>query len=292
MKELNFEPNVFARSLASGHSRTIGVLTQNIGSPFYDAISQGILRRMASTDYSPIFADGRWHPAANLDAAETLLGRMVDGLIIVGSSLPDDALERLKSRVPTLLVGRELEGWENQCLFVNNELGGYKATKHLIGLGHKRIAHISGIHDHQDAIRRLAGYSRALAEANIKKDPELIFEGAFDGDSGVAAIESLISRNIDFTAVFAANDMTAFGAGLALYRRGIKVPEDISIVGFDDQAESAFFTPPLTTVHQPGHELGIAAAESVLKMIAGEDYEIPDLVAKLIVRESTRQLDS
>ncbi|QEG20943.1 LacI family DNA-binding transcriptional regulator [Mariniblastus fucicola] len=291
MKELHFEPNIFARGLASGQSRTIGVMTQNIGSPFYDAISQGILTSLATTDYSPIFADGRWRAETGIAAAETLLGRMVDGLIVVGSRLPEDELDELKDRVPTLIVGREIDGWENLCLFLDNERAGYEATKLLIGLGHKQIVHISGIEDHQDAIRRKAGYRRALEEAGLPVDPELICDGEFDGDSGVNAIENLLNKGIKFTAVFAANDMTALGARLALYRRGIRVPEDVSIVGFDDQAESAFFTPPLTTVKQPANEMGVAAAVAMIKLIADEEYKLPNLESKVVVRESTMARD-
>ena len=287
MKQLNYEPNIFAQGLASGYSRTIGVMTQNIGSPFYDTISQGVLEHLNHTNYSPIFADGRWREETGMAAAETLLGRMVDGLIIVGSAIPEEELESLKSRVPTLLVGRQVEGWDNQCLFIDNEQAGFEATKHLIDLGHRRVAHISGIKDHQDSIRRCEGYLRALTESGIESDPDLICEGSFDGDSGVAAVDRLVSREVKFSAIFAANDMTAFGARLALYRRGIRVPEEVSIIGFDDQLETEFSTPPMTTVHQPAMEMGIAAAETLLKMIAREDYELPELKTRIVVREST-----
>lgn len=289
MKQLNYEPNIFAQGLASGFSRTIGVMTQNIGSPFYDSISQGVLEHLTETNYSPIFADGRWREEAGMAAAETLLGRMVDGLIIVGSAIPEEELESLKTRVPTLMVGREVEGWEKQCMFLDNEKAGFEATQHLIDLGHRRIAHIGGIKDHQDSIRRLTGYCRALEQAGITKDPDLICEGAFDGASGVAAVEKMLSNGTEFTAIFAANDMTAFGARLALYRKGIKVPEQVSIIGFDNQAETEYFTPPLTTVRQPANDMGIAAAATLLKMIAGEDYEFPQLQTDIVVRESTAQ---
>jgi LacI family transcriptional regulator len=289
MKELNFEPNIFARGLASGQSKTIGVMTQNIGSPFYDGISQGILASLSATDYSPIFADGRWRSETGIAAAETLLGRMVDGLIIVGSRLAEKQLNALQGRVPTMIVGRQIPGWDNRCLFLDNEQAGYDATKHLIDLGHERIVHIRGISDHQDAIHRFDGYRRALSEADLPVDPNLVCEGEFDGDSGVHAVQSLLSKGIKFTAIFAANDMTAMGARLALYRTGIRVPDDVSIVGFDDQAESAFVAPPLTTVNQPAHEMGAAAADTMVKLIAGEDIQIPKLESKLVIRESTRK---
>ena len=221
-------------------------------------------------------------------AAETLLGRRVDGLIVVGGSIPDQELEKLKGRVPTLLVGREISDWNEQCLYVDNEQAGYLATVHLIELGHRRIAHIAGLEDHQDAIRRKEGYLRALKEHGIERDDSLIIAGNFDATSGVLAIENLVQSNAVFTAIFAANDMTAMGARLALYRRGIRVPEDVSIIGFDDQDESAFSTPPLTTVKQPGRELGATAVESMINLIAGKEYSVPQFSATITVRESTR----
>ena len=289
VKELKFEPNLFARSLAGGQSKTIGVLTQNIGSPFYDSIVQGILDQMTGTPWSPIFADGQWQPETGQAAVETLIGRKVDGLILVGGSLPDDEVESLRQRVPTVVVGRELDGWGDQCVSVDNEQAAFEATRFLIELGHRSIAHVGGIRDHQDAVRRRDGYCRALTESNIVIDEDLICDGNFDGNSGVMAIESLLSRGKSFSAIFAANDMSAFGARLALYRKGIRVPEDVSMIGFDDQAESAYMTPPLTTVHQPAMEMGSAAADAIVKLINGQEYQLPDLPSRIVVRESTQK---
>ncbi len=290
MKAMNFEPNIFARSLAGGQTKTIGILTQNIGSPFYDGISQGVLSRLTGTSYSPIFADGQWKPEIGYAALETLVGRKVDGLILVGGRLPMDQLQDLRERLPCVAVGRKIDEWESQCLYVDNEEGAFQATNHLIELGHRKIAHITGIIDHPDSIHRLEGYKRALQEASIAFDEDMICEGLFDGESGVKAIETLLSRSKDFTAIFAANDLTAFGARLALYRQGISVPEDVSIIGFDDQLEASFATPPLTSVRQPAKEMGEAAADALVKLINKQSYEIPDFPPELIIRESTQEV--
>ena len=288
MKRMNFEPNVFARSLASGQSLTIGVVTQNIGSTIYDAISQGVMTGLDSSSYSPIFSDGQFENEKCEAAIETLIGRRIDGIIVIGSNIADAKLSEIKERLPTIVVGREIENWNNQTLFIDNEQAAFDATQHLIALGHTKIVHITGIQDHQDSIRRVAGYRRALLENNITPDESLICLGNFDGNSGVKAVDSLLAQNKPFTAIFAANDKTAFGARLALYRRGIRVPEDVSIIGFDDQGEAEFFTPPLTTMHQPGEEMGIAAAEALLKLIKKDDHELPKLKASVVIRESTR----
>lgn len=288
MEEMNFQPNVFAQGLASGNSKTIGVVTQNIGSPIYDSISQGILQGLVQSTYSPIFADGQWEPDVGHAAVETLLGRKVDGLIVLGSVLPRDELDRVNSILPTVVVGREIEGWENQCLFIDNERAGFDATRHLLELGHRQIAHITGIKNHQDSVRRMKGYRRALTEAGVDIDEELIYEGQFDGNSGVMAIQNLLDKSKSFSAIFASNDMMAFGARLALHRRGIRVPDDISIIGFDDQAEAAFVTPPLTTVRQPAQEMGQAAANALIDLINGKEYKMPSLATRIVVRESTK----
>jgi len=197
-------------------------------------------------------------------------------------------LEGLKERVPVLLVGREIESWGNQCLFVDNQKAAFLATEHLIKLGHSRIVHVEGLVDHQDAIKRKAGYFQALAAHNIERDEALVVQGDFNAESGMSAVDSLVENDVEFSAIFAANDMSAMGARLALYRQGIGVPEDVSIIGFDDQAESAFTTPPLTTVKQPATKLGTAAGEIMVKLIADEEYSVPKFEAEVVVRESSQ----
>jgi len=290
MKVLGYEPNVFARSLAGGKSMTIGILIQNIGSPFYDTIAQGVIAGLSGTGYSPIFVDGQWQKSTAGEVIRTLLGRKVDGLILVGGDVPVSELNQLREQLPTIVVARDLAGWKNQCISVDNVDAGYRATKHLIDLGHRGIALIRGLKDHPDANQRFEGYSKALADSGIEFDSDLIYQGDFSGQSGVLAVNSLLARSTHFSAIFTANDMVAFGARLALHRHGIRVPEDVSIVGFDDQAESAFMTPPLTTMRQPAVEMGTAASAALVKLIRGESYELPTLTAELQRRESVARL--
>lgn len=290
MKVLGFEPNVFARSLAGGRSMTIGILTQNIGTPFYDSIAQGVIEGLAGTGYSPILVDGQWQQSTESEVIRTLLGRKVDGLVLIGGNVPVSELNQLRDRLPTIVAARELVGWENQCIYIDNVDAGYRATKHLIDFGHRDIALFRGIKDHPDAIHRFEGYSKALAESGIEFDSDLIYQGDFSGQSGVLAVNSLLARSTHFSAIFAANDMVAFGARLALHRHGIRVPEDVSIIGFDDQAESAYMTPPLTTMRQPALEIGAAAASALLNLINGESCELPQHHAELQRRESVARM--
>ncbi len=286
MKQLNFQPNLFARGLAGGNSMTIGILTQNIGSPFYDAVNQGVIHQLVGTNYSPIFVDGQWQDDVGQTGLRVLLGRQVDGVIVIGGNMAPQSLIELKDRTRLIVVARSIEGLEENCLYIDNFQAAYDATQYLIESGHTKIAHIMGIPTHQDAIRRHAGYTQALKDANIELDEELVFEGSFDGRSGLIAIESLLMNRKSFTAVFCGSDSMALGARLALYRRGIRVPEDMSLIGFDDQPGAELMTPPLTTVRQPATEMGQAAADAMLKMIEKKEYELPTFQANLVFRES------
>ena len=286
MRKLDFKPNVFARSLAGGKSMTIGVVTQNIGSPFYDQVTHAIVKSLTNTSYSPLIADGQWHPEAERVAIQTLVGRQVDGLIIVGGLLTESEIFELNDSKPTVIVARDLESDNIPCIYADNLRAAFDATTYLIECGHEKIAHITGIKTHQDAIRRFRGYQKALEHAKIEYDPGLIYEGNFSGQSGVLAVESLLSSNGSFSAIFSANDEMAYGARLALYRRGIRVPDDISIIGFDDQPLSSYVTPPLTTVRQPSDQLGANATEVLMNAINGEPAEPKIFGATVVHRES------
>lgn len=283
---MGFKPNDMARSLARGSSRTIGTLTQIIGSPFYDTIAQGVISGLHGTDYSPLFVDGQWEKSAEISGIRALLSRRVDGFVLIGGDLPDEELAELCSEIPTVIVARQLTSPQHHCIFMDNVDGGFRATNHLIDQGHERIAIIRGHQHHPDAIDRFNGYRNALQEAGLPFDEQLVIEGDFSPESGVRGIDELLARDTSFTAVFAANDITAFGARLALQRHGLRVPEDVSLVGFDDQMEAAFATPPLTTIRQPAREMGEQASRAVLTLIEGEPFQSMRVQGVLVERES------
>lgn len=286
---LKYRPNVFAQGLARGQSRTIGVLTQEISSPVYDAILREILVGLRGSGYSPLIADGHWQADREQKRIETLLGRQIDGLIVIGSTSDEAYLGQLADRVPLVVIGREIESLSS--IYVRNSEGAVLATDHLIALGHTQIAHITGILTHADAVARCRGYKDALVQAGLDVNDDLIVEGGFSEQSGLMAVEMLFARGRPFTAIFAANDQMAYGARLALFRRGIRVPDDVSLVGFDDQQGSAYAIPPLTTLRQPMEQIGARAAEAVLQLIQGKDVERSGGVsAELIIRESTSRL--
>ncbi|UCC51172.1 MAG: LacI family DNA-binding transcriptional regulator, partial [Anaerolineaceae bacterium] len=214
--ELNYQPNVFARGLASGKSMAIGVLTQNFGTPFYDAIIQGVVRGLQGTNYFPLFADGQWQPEIEREAIMAMMQRQIDGLIILGGFVTAEELNQFTAQIPLIVVARRIPAIEENCIYIDNVEAAYMATHHLIDLGHRRIAHISGRADHPDAVDRQHGYIIALKDAGIEPTNELIVEGNFRRQSGILAVDNLLSRGISFSAIFAANDQMAFGTRLGL----------------------------------------------------------------------------
>jgi len=288
--ELDYRPNIFAQSLASGQSLTIGVLTQNFGSPFYDGILQGILLGLEDTDYWPLFADGRWQPAIEQLALELLLDRRVDGIIIVGGQIAENELQKVAAQVPLVVVARELVTLPDRCLYVDNFQAAYQVTKYLLDMGHRDIAHITAPTVYKETVndihKRYEGYQQALRDVGLEPDPRLLVEGNLQQQSGVLAVEMLLSRGRPFSAIFGANDQMVFGARLALFRRGIRVPEDISLVGFDDESSAAYMVPPLTTARQPSINMGKVAAQAILDMMNDNSPNLPTFEAELIIRES------
>lgn len=287
MQALDYQPNIFAQGLASGQSLTVGVLTQHIHSPLYAGLIRGILEEMDNSPYTPLFVDGYWQQEREERLVETLLRRRVDGLIVLGGSLPAEKLQEVARQVPLIVFGHDVPGLERQCLQLDDYGGAYRATQHLIDRGHQRIAHVTGNLMHADALARREGYLQALRDNRIEPIPALLAEGEFTEQSGLIAMEMLFGRGRTFSAVFAANDESAYGVRLALFRRGIRVPQDISLVGFDDIPSSAFTTPPLTTVRQPAAQIGMAAAHAILKLMRDQPFELPQFPMELIIREST-----
>ena len=283
---LNYQPNLFASSLASGESRTIGILTQDISSPVLDLMLRNVLQGLDQSDYAPIIADGYWQAQREQAAVQLLLNLQVDGLVVVGGSVPEPFLHQVAERLPLMVIGRNLPTLPDHCLYLDNFLGGYQATRYLLDRGHTRVVHLTGLLSHVDAQDRKQGYLQALTDAGIAYDPALVVQGNFLEQSGQLGMEMLLEAGVNFSAVFAANDQMAFGARLALYRHGRRVPEDVSLMGYDDQSTAGYMTPPLTTVSQPAAEMGTAAAHAILAMLEGETPVLPRFLPRLVVRES------
>ncbi len=285
--DLGFVPNPVARGLAGGRSWSVGVVTQTIDSPFFGTALRGIEDEIDRTGYIALFVSGHWNTEEELRCIEALRARRVDGIIVLAGRLGDTALRTCARTMPVVVTGRLLKAPHLFSLHFDNVSGAQLATEHLLQLGHRRIAFIAGVPGHADAVEREQGYRQALAAAGIAANENLILPGQFHEESGRLAMEQLLLSRHRFSAVLAANDQMAFGAALALHQRGLRIPQDVSLVGFDDLATSTFALPPLTTVHQPGYELGRLAAAAMLQLLAGQKPTIEMPAPRLVVREST-----
>jgi LacI family transcriptional regulator len=290
IQRLGFRPNPVARGLAGGRTLSIGVLTQTISSPFYGEALRGIEDQLEPAGYIPTFVSGHWNEKDERKALDALLARRVDGVIVLAGSLPSEALQKYALQLPMVVIGRELQGPGLASLNFDNHGGGFIATQHLLECGHRRIAFIAGDPQQRDALQRLAGYRQALARARIAFDPALVLPGDFTEVGGLLAVNRLLDSRVPFSAIFAANDQTAIGAALGLYRRGVRIPDEVSLVGFDDLAPAKFATPPLTTVRQAVYEMGFLAAEAMLCLLRGTTPQLSLPPPQLVPRESTRRV--
>jgi LacI family transcriptional regulator len=290
IRDLGFRPNPVARGLAGGRTLSIGVLTQTISSPFYGEALHGIEDRLDQAGYIPIFVSGHWQETEERKALDALVARRVDGLIVLAGRLPNRALQAAAKAVPLVVVGRAVQGAQAFGLTFDNRAGAAMATQHLIDCGHTRIAYIGGEPGHADAHERLAGYRQALERAGLPFDPALVTPGDYTEAGGLMAANRLLDARLPFTAIFAANDQTAIGAALGLYRRNVRVPDDVSLVGFDDLAPARFAIPPLTTVRQPVYEMGFEAAGAMLALLRGEPAQCALPPLQLVPRESVRRM--
>lgn len=291
IEQLDYRPNAFARSLATNRSGGIGVVVNEITSPFYSGIVKGIESVIEQHGMHLIVSSSHADPERERNAVAFLRERRCEALILVCEALSDDELLQLATHeIPLVVVGRYIEELADRCIHIDNVLGSRLATRHLIDNGHRRIAHIAGNMSIKDARDRADGYRLALADAGIEVDESLIVEGDFTEEGGVRTMQHLLDHAPAFTAAFAANDQTAAGALLALRERGLRCPEDISLVGYDDVLLANYLYPALTTVRQPVAEMGQAAAQ--LALAAGAEGEVtrrfePELVQRRSVSTST-----
>ena len=282
---LNYRPNPMAQDLASGRSQTLGLLLPDMSS-FWGRLVRGVETGVREHGLHLLMATA---DASDGDrrALDLLISHHVDGLVIAGGALLDADIVAVATETPVVAVNRSLIGREDCRVHVGNFDGAVRAMRHLIDLGHTRIAHIAGPLSHPDAADRRDGYLSALAEAGLPLDPALLIESDFIWRGGLVAMETLLSAGREFTAVFASTDQMALGAMLALHHRGQDVPADVSVVGFDDEAFSAYCCPALTTVSQPLFEMGQIAVRSIVARVNGQELALPSFSAPLCVREST-----
>ena len=284
---MGFVLNGVAKALVAGRTRTVGLIAQHFESPFDALLLRGVEENLSRAGYALVVSSGHWNPGEEERCVQALRMRQVDGIIVLSGSLGDQFLIELATELPIVLTGRDLKAPGLHALRSNDHEGALAATRYLLQLGHRRIAHIAGDSSHPDSHDRERGYRAALEEAQVSFDPGLVLPGNYHESSGTDAIETLLTRGIDFTAVFAANDQMASGATLALQRHGLRVPEDISIVGFDDLLATRHASPPRTTVNLSVIELGRRAASAMLDLLSNRRPSAVAPEPELVVRSST-----
>jgi LacI family transcriptional regulator len=304
-KKLGYRPNLFARSLRSKRSHTVGVMVFDMTDPYCTLVLRGIESTLYQSSFLPILTDVHNERGRFERYLEMLLDRRVEALIVLANWLFLDInllgdLE--KSSIPTAIIGVELKTESISSVIVDNEMGAHMALEHLYSLGHRKIAFIRGPKALADSAPRWKGIRNFAKACGLELDSRLIVDLPESRDpvssfeAGFKLTEDLIKQKRPFTAILAFDDMTAFGAIRALTKTGMRVPEQCSVIGFDDVATCALYSPPLTTIRQPMQTMGATAVGIVVDGINAvlEKREVSALHRKvapeLVVRESTHSL--
>ncbi len=293
MAELNYRPNVLARSLRRGETRTLGLILPDSANPFFAEIARAIEDAAFSAGYNVILGNSENELAKEQVYVDVLVNKQVDGLIFVATGDHSPSLEHLtRNGLPVVVVDRRLSNLDVDTVLTDNLQGGLSAARYLLNLGHRRIACITGPSNLTPSAERVIGYRRALEEHGLPVEENLIRKGDFHPRSGYHAAVELIRSQPPPTAIFICNDMMAIGALRALSEAGLRVPQDCSLIGFDDIELASFITPPLTTIRQDKAALAEAAVTLLLERIAEPDLPARTriLPTQLIERLSTRRI--
>ncbi len=295
MVELGYQPNTLARSLRRGETHTIGIIVPDSANPFFAEVARGVEDASFECGYSVILCNTDNDLEKERLYTSLLVKKQVDGILFVAAGLSAENIQALQAReMPLVLVDRQVAGVDVDSVLTDNARGGWLATQHLIDLGHCRIGCVIGPSDLTPSAARSFGYRKALDEAGIQVDEALIVRGDFQYESGYEAASQLLSIPEPPSAIFACNDLMAVGVLSSALERGIQIPGELSVVGFDDVRLAVYANPPITTVKQPKYEMGVLAAQMLLERMHEPALKPRTelLETRLVVRHSTAPLDS
>lgn len=291
--ELGYNPNQIARSLVTKKTNTIGLIISDLSNTYFARVAGGIEKIASKYDYSLIISTTGGNEKEEIKYINLLKEKQVDGILFASGRMPESCRKLLReTEIPTVVVAREVEE-DLPSVHIDNVKESYKAVKFIIDSGHQKIAMISGAaNDKESGLYRILGYKQALNDNNLEIRDELIVAGDFKLQSGIKAMDEILKRDNSITAVFAASDEMGVGAIKAIKNAGLKVPEDISVIGFDNNIISLASDPELATISQPEEELGWRSMEMLYKVINGEGLEQKKifLPCELKKRESVRKL--
>ena len=292
-RQMGYRPNHIAKSLVSRRTYTLGVVIPEISHSFFPEVIRGIEEVVYDKGYQIILAHSSEDAVREQEVVEMLLSKRVDGIMISCSQNTEDAsfFENIaKTDTRIVFFDRCIEDIGISCIGVNDRNAAYKITEHLINLGKRRIAHLKGSGKVSITKNRLLGFEEALHQNRVNTFSELIIESGFQEKGGYEAMKVLLDlpthKRPD--AVFAVNDPVAFGAMEAINEAGLRIPEDMALVGFSDDIRSPLMSVPLTTIHQPAYDMGTKAASKLIRLIEN-DKELQEkvmLISTLKVRES------
>ncbi|MFJ7144358.1 LacI family DNA-binding transcriptional regulator [Pseudomonas protegens] len=294
IKRLDYVPSAVARSLKAKTTATIGLLVPNSLNPYFAELARGIEDYCERNGYCVILCNSDDNPDKQRNYLRVLLEKRIDGLIVTSAGGDSGLVQGLAGvRTPMVIVDRGLEGVDADLVRIDHHYGAYLATRHLLELGHRDIACIGGPANTSVAQMRLAGFRQALQEAGVEVLAGRILESDFSSNGGYRAAAQLLEGRRP-SAIFAANDMMGIGVLRAAAERNIRVPSELSVIGFDDILMSRYVYPALTTVGQSILQLGETAAELLLRRIASRDLPIDQRIVtpNIVLRESTAPLSS
>lgn len=287
--EAGYRASAVARGLVTRRTRTIGLVVTTVADPFASEVVCGVEQTANDNGYSVFLADSNADPVREKKVVQAFAERRVDGIIVTSSRVGALYLPLLSEMmVPIVLVNDQYPGAFVYSVMITNFEGMRAAAEHLVQLNHRRIAYLGDEFGYQSDTERHAGYRAALDAAGIPEMPELVVRGDGKPEAAIVAMEKLLALDDPPTAVCCYNDMSALGAMRQIRARGLRVPDDISVVGFDDLFFAPFSQPPLTTVRQPMRRMGQLAMENLIKLMSGEESVAQIKVdAELVVRGST-----
>ncbi|WP_068614129.1 LacI family DNA-binding transcriptional regulator [Paenibacillus tuaregi] len=294
IEEMGYQPNAIARGLINKRTQTIGVLFPNVSSSFSSAILHGVEEFAHIHNYSVVVCNTDEDGKRTLKCLQVLREKQVDGIVFSSEVLKEEYYQAMEAmRIPVVLVSSETEIPSVPYVKVDDRRAAYEAVEYLIHKGHKHIAMISGSEaDPIAGLPRIEGYMKALADHDIPFRQEYMFYGDFGFDSGCAAAEQLFVKAPGCTAVFAASDEMAIGVLSMAARHGVRVPDDLSVIGYDNVKLAEMVVPPLTTVNQPLIEMGSEACQKLIYMIeTGEAAKHTTVPHHIVERQTVRALD-
>lgn len=292
IEKYNYVPNRVASSMITKKTHSIGLIIPDITNPFFPEVARGVEDYANQLGYHVVLCNSDNNPSKEASYIGMLQEKMVDGIILTSSSLSMKAANPYhRMQVPVITVDRDIENLESLGkISVDNLNGAFIGVDYMINRGYKEILHLGGPLTSKPSIDRLQGYKLAHTKNQLTCDLERIFEGNYTFEWGHKGVTEAFDNNVSFDSIFCGNDMIAIGAIKALHERGLRVPEDIGIMGFDNIYMASVVTPSLSTVSQPNYQMGSKAAEMLINLIQNPNTTVKNIVLKteLIVRESLK----